>query len=352
MSKLPPHLFGTIITLLGVLVLTPDALLIRLIHVDTWTILFWRGIFFAAAILCFYFLRYRTRIIDLFIKMGWRGVQAAIMFASSTIFFVNAIEETSVANVLVIIATAPLFSAIISRIFLKEGISASTWIAILISSGGIGAIFVGSLTAGNSLGDFYALACAFSIAAHITTVRQAKHVDMVPSLGMSGILIALIVLPLAAPNSVTVSDFSYLFLLGFFVLPIAFGLITIGPRYIPAAEVSLLMLLETFLGPIWVWLVLGEKAEIETIIGGALVLMTLCAHTLYMPVGQCLNNTISVENMAPNLTDFIKVGSPVGTDIGSMIMSCPFGNAASFTRHNQSNNFKGQLPGSRIRWTV
>ncbi|MBL4907598.1 MAG: DMT family transporter [Sneathiella sp.] len=281
MFKMSPHLYGTLLTALGVLVLTPDGLIIRLIQTDAWTILFWRGIFFAAGILGFYFIRFRLQTVNLIRQMGWRGWQAAILFASSTIFFVNAIQTTSVANVLVIIATAPLFSALISRIFLKEKVSTSTWIAILISCGGIGMIFVGSLTGGNRLGDFFALASAISIASQITTVRQSKHIDMVPSLGLSGILFALFALPFASPLSVSSTDFSYLLILGFVILPIAFGLITIGPRYISAAEVSLLMLLETFLGPIWVWLVIGEGAETETIFGGALVLVTLMVHVLY-----------------------------------------------------------------------
>lgn len=281
MSKLPPHLFGTALTALGVLVLTPDGLLIRLIEADTWTILFWRGLFFAVGIFAFYFVRYRAKTIDIIGKMGWKGWQAALLFACSTIFFVNAIQSTSVANVLVIIATAPLFSALLSRVFLKESISRSTWIAILISCGGIGTIFISSLTGGQYLGDFFALASAFCIAAQITTVRQCKHMDMVPSLGLSGIITALLVLPFATPTAVSSADFSYLLLLGLVILPIAFGLITVGPRYISAAEVSLIMLLETFLAPLWVWLALGEVAHRETLIGGALVLTTLIVHAVY-----------------------------------------------------------------------
>ncbi|MEH6403319.1 MAG: EamA family transporter [Sneathiella sp.] len=281
MRNLTPHMFGTLLTILGVLVLTPDGLLVRLISVDAWTILFWRGIFFSIGILGFYFVRYRLNTINIIRRMGFRGIQAAFFFASSTIFFVHAIQNTSVANVLVIIATAPLFSALISRVFLKEHVSNSTWIAILVSCGGIGVLFYGSLTGGNRLGDLFALASAISIASQITTVRLSKHTDMVPSLGISGIIIALFVLPMATPLSVTSSDFSILMLLGLVILPIAFGLITVGPRYIAATEVSLIMLLETFLGPIWVWLVIGEAAESETLIGGALVLGTLIIHTLY-----------------------------------------------------------------------
>jgi drug/metabolite transporter (DMT)-like permease len=282
MKSLPPQIFGTLLTVIGVLILTPDGLLVRLVNLESWTLLFWRGLLFAAAILGFYLLRYRSQFPFILKRMGWRGAQAAAFFTSSTIFFVLAIHNTTVANTLVIIAAAPLCSAVISRIFLKETVLRSTWLAILISCGGISILFLGNLSSDNRIGDFFAFCCALSIASQITTVRLAKNVDMVPSLGISGLMIAAIALPLAAaPFDITSTDFSILFLLAFIILPISFGLITIGPRYIPAAEVSLIMLLETFLGPIWAWLVIDEMPEKETIIGGALIISTLICHTLY-----------------------------------------------------------------------
>ncbi|WP_169568495.1 DMT family transporter [Sneathiella limimaris] len=281
MQSLPTHLKGTLLTALGVLVLTPDGLLVRLINADTWTLLFWRGIFFSIGIFGFYILRYGKGAIERTLTTGTRGLQAAFCFALSTICFVSALHNTTVANTLVIIATAPLVSALISLIFLKEKISPSTWIAILISTGGIAYIFKGSLSGEQIIGDLYALGAAIAIASHITTVRVARSMDMVPTLGVSGIMIALFSLMLTTSVTVSTADLAYLILLGVFVLPIAFGLITIGPRYIPAAEVSLLMLLESFLGPIWVWLIIGEEPAAETLIGGALVISTLAAHTLY-----------------------------------------------------------------------
>ncbi len=281
MSKLSPTLYGTLLTVAGVLILTPDGLLVRLANLDSWTLLFWRGLLFATGILGFYAVRFRAGMIGRIRVMGWRGFQAAAFFASSTIFFVLAIQNTSVANTLVIIATAPLCSAILSRVFLKEQISRSTWIAILVSVGGIGILFVGNLTSGSRAGDFFAFCSALSIASQITTVRLARTVDMVPSLGISGLMIAVIVLPFAAPLQVTAESFSILTLNALIILPLSFGLITIGPRYISAAEVSLIMLLETFIGPVWAWLFIHEVPEAETLIGGALVLTTLTVHALY-----------------------------------------------------------------------
>ncbi|MBO6827780.1 MAG: DMT family transporter, partial [Sneathiella sp.] len=192
------------------------------------------------------------------------------------------LHHTSVANTLVLIATAPLFAALLGAVILKEKLPLATWLAIAVSLIGITYIFSESLSGDNLMGDIFALCAALSLAGQITTVRRSKNVDMVPSLIVSGICIGLI--GVFAGGSLAMQsgpNLYYLLLLGLFVLPISFGLITVGPRYIPAAEVSLLMLLETFLGPIWAWLVLAERPANETLAGGALVITTLVVHTLY-----------------------------------------------------------------------
>ncbi|MDF2367546.1 DMT family transporter [Sneathiella sp.] len=279
MREKSPHLYGILVTAAGVLLLTPDGLLVRLVAADSATILFWRGLLFAIGIFGFYLLRCGSDTVGLVRAMGRRGLLAALLFTFSTCFFVLALTHTSAANALVIISTAPLFAALFSWLILKESIPLSTWIAIGICIGGISLIFIGSVGGGSRHGDFYAILCAFMIAGQITTVRHARNIDMVPSLGISGILTALFALPFSAPLAITGLDFTYLCILGLIVLPCAFGLITVGPRYISAPEVSLLMLMESILGPFWVWLVLAEVPRPETVLGGAIVIATLVIHT-------------------------------------------------------------------------
>ncbi len=279
MPNLPPHLYGTLITALGVIILSPDGLLIRLISVDSWTTLFWRGLFFASTILTFYILRRGAGALKSFQVMGRRGFLAAACFTVSTIFFVLAVTHTNVANALFIIATAPLFAALLSWIFLGEKIRLPTWIAIVFCLGGIGLIFLDSIGGGSRLGDFYAIICALGLAGQITTVRHARSIDMVPSLALSGYMVAAISLPLATPSAVTSQDIFYLILLGVVILPCAFSLITIGPRFIPAPEVSLLMLLESIFGPLWVWFVIHENPGFGVLTGGAVVITTLFIHS-------------------------------------------------------------------------
>ena len=281
MAKISPHLYGILITAAGVIILSPDGLLVRLIATDSATLLFWRGLLFSIGIFGFYMLRHGFGALDTVRAMGRRGFLAAVLFCLSTIFFVLAITHTSVANALVIISTAPLFAALFSWLILKESILLSTWIAIAVCTGGISLIFMGSIGGGSRYGDISAIACAFMIAGQITTVRHARSIDMVPSLGFAALLTALLALPFASPLAITGSDFTYLVLLGLIVLPLAFGLITIGPRYISAPEVSLLMLLESIFGSFWVWLVLNEIPRPETLGGGAVVITTLFIHTGY-----------------------------------------------------------------------
>lgn len=171
-----------------------------------------------------------------------------------------------------------MFAALLSWIFLGEKIKLATWIAIVFCLGGIGLIFLDSIGGGSRLGDFYAIICALGLAGQITTVRHARTIDMVPSLALSGYMVAAISLPLATPAAASSQDLLYLALLGVVILPCAFSLITIGPRFIPAPEVSLLMLLESIFGPLWVWFVIHENPGSGVLTGGAVVLTTLFIH--------------------------------------------------------------------------
>lgn len=280
MAKLPHHLLGTLITALGVVILSPDGLLLRLISVDSWTTLFWRGGIFATTILAAYAIRRGAGTLKSFRDMGRRGVLAAVCFTVSTVFFVLAVNHTDVANALFIISTAPLFAALFSRIFLGEKITLPTWVAIFFCLGGISLIFLDSFGSGDRIGDFLAILCAMGLAGQITTVRHAKSIDMVPSLALSGYLVAAVALPMATPAAITGQDIVYLLLLGVVVLPCALSLIIIGPRFIPAPEVSLIMLLESILGPLWVWLVIHENPGKGVLVGGSVVITTLVIHSL------------------------------------------------------------------------
>jgi drug/metabolite transporter (DMT)-like permease len=150
---------------------------------------------------------------------------------------------------------------------------------------GIG-IFVISSDSDNQasslFGDLAAMSGAFFLATGFTVVRRFPAISIFPVISTSGLLTALVILPLAQPFSVTQSDMGYLLIMGIYMLPVATALMYLGPKYIPAPEVGLMLLLESILGPIWVWLALGEQPGIRTFIGGAIILSTLAINTAWV----------------------------------------------------------------------
>lgn len=283
----PTRLKGILLTSIGVLVLTPDALLIRLIGADVWTLLFWRGFLQGCALTLFLFCTLpqtdvgrKAAFTNTFRGIGWTGLVLAAFYALGNLTFIHSIRITSAANTLLIVSSSPMIAAMLSRIFLKEFVPVRTWIAAGFALVGIGVIVSGQNRGGSAAGDVLAVLTALLLAGSFVLARKAHTINMVPAVALSGFLMALLVVPSVPVFSVSATDAGYLFLLGAVIMPISFGLITLGPRYIPAAEVSLIMLLETVLGPFWVWLALHEQPPTQTLVGGGIVLVTLAVHAV------------------------------------------------------------------------
>ena len=283
--RLADHQKGLLLTTLGVLVLTPDSLLVRLADVEPFTLLVWRGALQAIGILAILALLYPGQIVAQIRSIGRCGVLLSVVFTGSTLSFILALTHTAVADVLIIVAAAPLVAALLSLAFLGEGVPLRTWVAIGLTLLGIALLVFEDLGSGSFYGDFAALCCALCIGASLTITRHGRAVSMVPAMALAGTLTALVALPLAlfletGPLLLAGAQLGYTLLMGLVVVPISFALITIGPRYLPAAEVGLLLLMETVLGPLWVWLVIGEYPGDLAMLGGGLVVLTLAGHAL------------------------------------------------------------------------
>ncbi|WP_282609560.1 DMT family transporter [Pelagibius sp. Alg239-R121] len=249
--------------------------------VDHWTGLVWRGSLQSLGLILFLSFLYRGRVFEVFRSIGLLGLLLAVVFTGSTILFLISISFTLVANTLVIISAAPFFAAAFSLIFLKEAVARHTWIAIVTAFAGIALLTLDSEGQGTIIGDLAALAVAALMGAYFTIVRATREVDMIPAMAVSGAMVAVIAFPLAAFPAMSQDQILAAGAMGFLVAPISFALITIGPRYLPAPEVSLLLLIETVLGPLWVWLVINEEPGLMSLIGGAVVVTTLLAHSIY-----------------------------------------------------------------------
>ena len=276
------HTKGILITCLGVLILTPDSLLIRLTDAHFWTTSFWRGIISGVSVIAFLLLFHRQQFLRQCRTMRATTIAGLIPYTLGTILFVYSINNTLVSHSLIIIATIPIFTAIYSFIFLGEKVSRLTACAIVMTTAGVLVIASGDLLrestdgANYILGDLAAVGSALCFATNITLARAFKQGSSLPMIGFSGILVA-IASWFFAPSLSVSEPISWLVILinGAIVVPVSFGLILAGPRYISAPEVALLMLIETFLGPLWVWIGIGEYPGIYALVGGGIVVVTL-----------------------------------------------------------------------------
>ncbi|MDX1576025.1 MAG: DMT family transporter [Kiloniellales bacterium] len=280
MRQLPDHAKGMLITVAGVLAVSPDSLLIRLVSADFMTLMFWRGLLVSMTLVLGLLAAHKARTPARFGAIGWPGIVFAGLFSLSSFSFVLAVETTTVANTLVLISAAPFFAAVIARLFLGERVRRQTWLAILAAFAGIVVIVSGSLGGGALVGDLAALVTALGLAIQFNVLRRHRHVNMIPAIALGNLMTAFVSLPLAATLWVAPLDALWLGLLGIVVMPVGAALITTGPRYLPAPEVSLILLLETVLGPFWVWLALGEVPSDRSLLGGAIVIAALAGHAI------------------------------------------------------------------------
>lgn len=262
---------------MGTACLSPESLLVRLVEADRWTILFWRGSLLCLGLLTASALMARSwRVIP---AIGRAGVAVAFLFGLQTVGFITSITNTTVANTLVALSAAPLFAAIYERVFFGQSIGRRLLVLIAVAMIGILVMFSDSLGRGTLWGDLAGLGAAAAFGGSFVVIRRNRDRTMVPAMGLGGLVAALMVIPLAAPASITAADFGYLAISGLAVLPLGFGMLALAPRHIPAPEVGLITLLETILGPFWVWLALGEQPGMRALIGGSIVVVALAANS-------------------------------------------------------------------------
>ena len=274
---------GIALSLIGVLVITPDSLLIRLINIPSWELLFYRGLIPFVLLFIFLLLYYKKNFLHSLLITGLPGLFYAILVALGNITFVISIQNTNVANTLIMIALTPFTTAILSSIFLKEHPSQRMWFTIISCFFVVLFIFYDSYQGNRMLGDFFGLLTAILIGGSAVVVRYSKLVNFLPSLLIAKLLT--LVLPIlfiqSFPESLIIDlrEFYLIIAMGI-CLFIALSCITLAPRYIPAYEVEIFFVLETILGPLWVWLIIHEQPTTKTLIGGICIILIIMSHTL------------------------------------------------------------------------
>ena len=279
MKSLTDQQKGSLLAFVAVMFITPDSLFIRLSNLDTWGLVFYRGIIPFLTVFFGMLLIYKLNFFKILFNSGFHGIIYIATFSITNITFVVSIQNTNVANTLVMIATAPMLSAILGAIFLKEPPDRKTFISIIITFIAIVYIFFDSLKVGNFYGDILGFVTALGLAVGAITIRSAKTKNLVPAAVIGKLFVASFALFFIESFTLIDKDLFIVPLMCILCVAIPFVLVTIAPRFIPAAEVNLFFLLETIIGPIWVWVIINEQPSVETLQGGAIIITTIAIHS-------------------------------------------------------------------------
>lgn len=254
----------------------------RQLTLDTATQVFGRAIFAALALLAFVAVVERGGVARAFRSVGLAGVAVAFCVATAAGSFISALNYTSVARVLFILAVSPVFAALLARVTLGERISRRTAWTMALAMVGV-AVMLGAPGEGDFAGDGLAFLAALSFAVMVVITRWRHDVSMAPATCLSQLILVVAFLPFASPGEIAAADLGWLATLGVGQIGLGFALLTVGARLIPAAQVGLITLLEVVLGPLWVWLALDEEPSTLTLVGGAIVIAAIVIQTRGAP---------------------------------------------------------------------
>jgi drug/metabolite transporter (DMT)-like permease len=272
------HAQGIVLITLSVIAFSSAGFFTRLINLDVWTVLFWRGWFAGLMILCIIVARERRGTWGAIRAIGLPGLAAALCSTAATILYINAFRHTSVADVAVLFAAAPFFTAGLGWLFLglKEGWATIT--ASLVAVVGVAIMVGGALTDGRLFGDLLALGMTVCMAVMMLIIRQYHETPMLPAACLSALLCPLLVWPVATPFDVSAGDMVNLVLFGTTQFGLGLALLTIGGQMVSATENALINTLEAPLAIAWVWICFGETPSIASIAGGIVVMAAVAGN--------------------------------------------------------------------------
>jgi drug/metabolite transporter (DMT)-like permease len=279
MNNLSDQQKGSFLAFVAVMFITPDSLFIRLSNVDTWGLVFYRGFIPFCLVLIGMLIVYKLNFFKMLFNSGYHGLIFITTFSITNITFVVSIQNTNVANTLVMIALAPMLSAILGGIFLKEIPDRKTWTAIGVTFLAAVYIFYDSLQLGSIYGDILGFITALGLAINAVTIRSAKKKNLLPAAVVGKLFVAIFAIFFIETYTLIERDLIIVPLMSIMCVAIPFVLVTIAPRFIPAEEVNLFFLLETIIGPFWVWMVIKEQPSLETIQGGSIIILTIAIHS-------------------------------------------------------------------------
>ena len=275
------YYLGVIMILLAGCFLSLSGIILRHVEsADGWQILVYRSLACFITIGVILTFQYRRSTLARFKAIGKPGALAALVLSVGSVFYIMAILNTTVANVVFILGAAPLLTALAGWLFLKEKISKASFITMIFAVTGIGIMFADGFVSGGMLGNVLAILLVLMYVAYLLILRRHRDIDMLPATCLSGLVTAMLALMVVDTLVISMHDFILCLLLGGVQFGMGFMLLTWSTRYIPAAEVALFSLSESVLNPIWVWIGVNEVPSALTLVGSAVVLVSVVTYSI------------------------------------------------------------------------
>lgn len=272
---------GLALTSLGVFIMSLESLFIKFTTISPFLFSFYIGIFMFISMISTFVFREKAVLKKALNSSIPILIICAILMGTSNIFFITAVKTTTVANVVIIFGTAALFSALFAYLFFKEKITINIIIASFFMFVGLFIIFNDELEIGSLNGNIYALLCTALFSMSFVLLSRYKQMNRVLLTAFSGLVLSIIAFFFCDDFSIDLKTLAIVMTMGLLISPISRVLLGTGAKYISASEVSLLMIIETIMAPVWVWIFLDEVPSSYTFIGGSIIVVTLVVNSLY-----------------------------------------------------------------------
>lgn len=276
---------GVMLVLLAGVFWSTMGLGIRTMEVaNVWQILFYRSCALVPFLFILIAVRSRGAPIKVVRKAGIAGAVGGVGLVFAFAGGIFAIQETTVANASFLFAAAPFFAALLGRLLLGESVRTATWLAMAVALAGIIVMVAEGIALGRALGNAAAIVSALGFAVFTVALRWKKLEDMLPAVFLSGLFAiatsGMVCIMAGHTFSIPAHDITIAMVMGVFQLGAGLTIYTLGSKVVPAAELALLSMTEVVLGPVWVWLFLGETAGALTLLGGVIVLAAIVGNAV------------------------------------------------------------------------
>ena len=272
---------GLALTSLGVFIMSLESLFIKFTTISPFLFSFYIGIFMFISMISTFIFKEKAVLKKALTTNLPMMIVCAILMGTSNIFFITAVKTTTVANVVIIFSTAALFSALFAYLFYREKITKNIIVASFFMFVGLFIIFNDKLEIGSIEGNIYALLCTAFFATSYVILSRYKEMDRFILTAFSGLALSMIAFFFCDDLSIDFKTLAIVMIMGLLISPISRVFLGNGAKYISASEVSLLMIIETIMAPVWVWIFLNEVPSSYTFIGGSIIVATLIVNSLY-----------------------------------------------------------------------